>query len=261
MPEEYFCLTADEWNLIFAAIQAVAVLVGVPYGLYQLRELRSSRSKASIEKMFEEWRKDPGPRDRVRAEFPMFGAGPASDRAGRLLQWMHDAQAAQATTSAPSPRIIAELLSDAREVIERVSDLGSYVELGIVEERHFFAQFHFSVIQLVFLLEPYLLLRTALRGGNRWGMRLRRLRVGAERYQHWNPLHRTATITLRGTTILQPDPSRPLVVLPRLRFMPDRQRFRPDDESAIEATQQEIRKVSEGWGLAVDEMDKWFGPI
>ncbi|MGH9194908.1 MAG: hypothetical protein ACRD1T_04115, partial [Acidimicrobiia bacterium] len=159
------------------------------------------------------------------------------------------------------PRTTAELFNDAREMIERVNDLGSYVELGIIEERHFFSQFHLSIIQLVYLLEPYVLLRTTLRGGSRWGMRLRRLRVGAERYQRWNPLHRTATITLRGTMVLQPDLARRTLVLPRFRFIPSWQRFRTDDERALQATSEEIRRISQDWDLTFDEMDKWFGPI
>jgi hypothetical protein len=259
MPATYFGLDAEAWQLIFGAVQTLAVAIGVPYGIYQLLELRKERSMTSLEKMLDEWREDRAIRDIVVTGFPLGGEGTAPVRAGRILEWMHGLR--RVDGAKPVPADVTTLLSNARLVVNKLNDLGSYVELGLVAESRFFPHVHYAIIRLTYVLEPYVLLRTALKGGNRWGMRLRRLRTAAERYHRRSPFHRRSAIRVRRVMVFTPAPKVSLLDrVPWRRLMP-RQRFcRKEEEAVVASTQAEITRVSANWGFSFDEMDEWFGP-
>lgn len=174
----------------------------VLFGVYQLRDLRRQRASASLERMFEEWRSKIPSHMRIEASMPVELGAPA-DRAAGLARYVWDVSRDE---ECPEWKELRETLATAREVVHSLNDVGVFVERGVVEDRDFFSHFHVRVIELAYRLEPYALLVSCLRG-TRWGFRIRRLRLAAERYHRLSKIHAHLSITV-GDHVLVPGRSR-----------------------------------------------------
>lgn len=219
---EYIGISSDGWSLLFSAAQTGAVVFGVIFGLAQLRDLRNQRARASLETMLEEWRRSAQDRDVVLAKLPMHQGSLDS----RVIALANDILGHQ------GPGHLTDVLSSARRVVDQLNDLGGFLERGSVSESDFFGHFHVRILELVYVLEPYILLVTVARG-TRWGIRLRRLRTGAERYHLGSTVHRRRDVTVRGVTVLEGTDGMGHPYSAKGRLVPTKEEALPEDDEAI----------------------------
>jgi hypothetical protein len=230
----YIGLSKDAWELLFSAFQALVLVFGIAFALFQLRDLVRQRSLASLEKMFEEWRAGESDRDVVLRSMPVFN-GAVEARCVHLATQL----LSESAGGTPIAMLLGGALIAARATVHQLNDLGAFLDRGSVRQVDVFGQYHTHIMELVYLLEPYFLLVTICRG-DRWGMRLRRLRSGAEVYHLNSPLHKSRTLRLRGEIVFSPvGTARPTARRSRSR------RLMPSPASCIDADDAALRSVSE----------------
>lgn len=198
MSLEYLGVSADGWAVVFDAVRTIAIVTGLAFGAYQLQELRRQRTVSSMEKMLEEWRSDAQCRDRVLRLMPL---SESADDVARTVDLAANLLAQQHVSPSMGATSLGDALRAARLTVRQLNDLGAYLEHRGVSERAFFGHFHVRILELEYLLRPYYLLVSALRG-NRWGFRLRRLAIGAARYHRSERVHADMRVAVRGRIIL-----------------------------------------------------------
>ena len=230
--------------MLFGAVQTCAVVFGLAFGVAQLRDLGRQRGQASLEVMLEEWRRSYEERDLVLDKMPCHSGtvpGRTAEFARVVCSMDHDDLGMQ------------RILVAARRVVHEINDLGGFLERGLVSERDVFGHLHVRIIELVYLLEPYFLAATVCRG-TRWGIRLRRMRTGAERYHQRNPVHRHRTITVRGVVLLEasgePGLLERLRRVRQKRLIPSKDAALEDDDAAIVA----VRRAFADAEIDVEEL-------
>lgn len=117
--------------------------------------------------------------------------------------------------------ISPELKEKARNVIDRLNDIGQLVEDGFVDRHVFFGKYHVLVIQCCHLVEAIRREEEAKRGGA-YGQRLLRMRHRATIYNDIWPKHRAAAITITQVTaspiIVNRDSSNPILAKRRVIY-------------------------------------------
>jgi hypothetical protein len=189
----YLGLSADGWSVLFGALQALAVVVALAIAAYELRNLVKQRRAESMERVITEWRRSSDVIARVMHDMPM-SEGTVRDRTtelARLIVERHE-----------DPQLRATLM-DAARVVEQLNDMGALVEVGAISQDSMFAQSHVRVIQLVTLLEPYVLLVSASEDV-RWGLRIRRMERGARAYHQSRAMHAGRSVRVRGVVVVPP---------------------------------------------------------
>lgn len=172
----YFGWSKDGWDLVFGAANALALLVGVPFALRAFRLSIVQRMNESLTKLLDEYR-GPDFRDGVRhtiEKIPLFE--------GTLEEQL------RAFVTHGKRNLTTADVVHARTVVHKLNDLGAFVEQGGVTEANFYGQTFPRVLEMAARLEPLVLCVSAA-GGYRWGMRLRRMRIGAERYVRYSRVH------------------------------------------------------------------------
>lgn len=173
----YLGLSKDAWDFIFGAFNALVVVVGAPFAVQTLRHSLRQRQNESLTKLLEEYRSVEF-RNSVRhtiSRFPVF-EGTVADRVsafveyGRLHLNKHD-------------------LEEARAVVHKLNDVGAFIDRNGVLESDFYGHTFPRLIELSARLEPLVLAVSAARGF-RWGMRIRRMGIGARAYYRASKLHR-----------------------------------------------------------------------
>jgi hypothetical protein len=168
--------------------------------------------------MFVSWR-SLGGQQRILSKLMPRLHGDVVERASELAHLVVQAD----STGGGTAQEMANLIQVARDVARNINDLGVLVEHGIVRQRDFFRNYHQRIIELAYLLEPLALL-ISVSSGNRWGFRLNRLRIAAERYHYQSEIDAHRTLNVDGTVVLIGRP-RPL---PRVnRYLPHRRSFIP----------------------------------
>ncbi len=230
---EYLGLSTDAWKLLFAGLQAASVSFAVVFGAYQLRSIRRQRAALSLERMFAEWRTNLPAHRHIQTEMPLH-EGSVEERAFALAC---EVQQLRASGDENAWSRLHRTLEIARETVHSLNDVGVFVERGVVDQRDFFNHFHPRVVELAYLLEPYTLLVSTARGA-RWGLRLRRLRIGAERYHRAARIHAHLDLTARGQVILagrhSPRRTRLGEVALRRRLIPKRHETSEEEDRMME---------------------------
>jgi hypothetical protein len=250
---EYLGLSFDTWSFIFGGVQAIAVVFAVVFGTHQLRHLRRQRAWDSLGKMLEEWRASiPDQRD-VIARMPIH-QGECALRASQLAQ--HLLSLCRSGSKRDHEECVA-LLTSARETVHALNDVGAFVERGGVDQRDFFGQFHVRVLELAFLLEPFVVLISACRE-SRWGLRVRRLRIGAERYHRTYRIHRSLAPTLRGHRLIEAKPhdrawSGLREIRLRWRLVPSKEKCMDPEDRLLAATGDAVDRTLTDAGLSRHE--------
>lgn len=182
------------WSVLFDAVQAVAVVVGIPFAIAQLRELNRGRRRSSLETMLPFWERSGRARGIVLKQMPIYEGSPSE----RTLKFAKDLM-----TLVPARDVgFMGAVRAARVVINNLNDLGGFVERGSVHEDDFFGHFHISLVKLIYKVEPYILLENACLE-SRWGLRLLRIRSGAEAFNRREAIHHKRRIVLDGVTLVQ----------------------------------------------------------
>jgi len=155
-----FGASYGSWNLAFAAIASVTVLVGGIIGVAQLASVaRSNRLNGLI--VFQEAVRGNEARTwTILNEFPVRACG------------------------ADFSDVDATLLGEASLLVNSVNDVGQLVEAGLVDPRLYFQLYYTQLLRIVFVLRPYTEWRELQLGGM-YGRRLRRLEYSA---RHWHEL-------------------------------------------------------------------------
>jgi hypothetical protein len=189
----YLGITAGTWSLIFAACQAAAVIFAVAFGTYQLRSISRQNRSNSLDRMLQEWRANLPVHREVLYRMPL-DSGTVAERSLALARRIAIARSSKRKKAWND---LHEILEAARETVHMLNDLGTFVEQGVVNQVDFFSHFHVRIIELVYVLEPYILLVSTVRG-SRWGFRLIRLRIAAELYHRASKVHSHLTLVVRG---------------------------------------------------------------
>lgn len=185
----YLGLTKDQWDLIFGAVNALVIVLGLPFALRTFQQSVRQRMNESLTKLLDEYRGVEF-RDSVRAviaAFPLF-TGTIDERIEQFVEYGRE-------------NLERDHMLEARNVVHKLNDIGAFVEQGGVREQDFFGQTFPRVLEIASRLEPLVLCLSCL-GTFRWGMRLRRLRLGATRYVKQSPIHSTRDIVIDGHVLV-----------------------------------------------------------
>jgi hypothetical protein len=224
----YFGFEKDQWDLIFSSISTLAVIIAAPLGWRAIRESMHQKMNDSLTTLLTEYRSESF-RNSVRnvmVKFPVF-EGSYTERVALFVDYAFE-------------NLKIEDLEDARSVVHRLNDLGAYVDQGGVRESDFYGQTFPRLIEMCARLEP-LILAVSAQGSFRWGMRIRRLRVGASAYVKSSRAHSTRDVKVDGKVIV-PSGRSPLLLrtkqkfkshLGKRTFTPSLRSMLSDDERAL----------------------------
>jgi hypothetical protein len=234
----YLGMSPQAWSLIFDGLQAISITAGVAFGVYQLRDLQRQRRAASFEKMFGEWRENLPAQRKVLADMPMHN-GTLPERAVALAQEIAKVRSSRNKNAWCG---LSETLEVARDVVHSLNDLGAIVERGVVHQEDFFRQFHYRISELVYLLEPYVLLVSTVRNG-RWGLRLIRLGIETERYHRSSKIDANLPLSVRNHVIVGTSSSSRISIasriIPKHNYIPSRYETAED----VNALMREIERL------------------
>ncbi len=87
--------------------------------------------------------------------------------------------------------------------MNKFNDIATLIEYGTVREAHFFEYAFPRIVTLTSRLDPFILLETARRD-QRWGMRVRRVRWGAEQCYRMSWLYRAKACIADGVVLVEP---------------------------------------------------------
>lgn len=245
-------MTSTSWPLIFDGVQTVAVLIGLIFGVHQLIDIRRRRYWESLDKMLQEWRSQLADHQEVLKRMPLHD-GSVEVRAVELAKLFVDVDG-----SSSQYEELVKTLASARDVVHGLNDLGAFVERGTVNQLDFFGHFHIRIIELVFLLEPLVVLVSACRE-SRWGLRLRRLRAGAERYHCSYGIHRSLNVKVRGRIVLMgtshPDlaPRWFRALQLRRSLIPTKEEFKDEEDRLMAGVRLMLRAPLAESGISVEE--------
>lgn len=172
----YFGQSKDDWDLLFKAVNCIAVLIGIPFTVRALRQSVRQKMNDSLTKLLQEYRSQEL-RDKIRntiVVFPIF-QGTYEERVSQFLRY-------------GAKNLSKDDLVKAREVVHRLNDLAAYIEQGVVFDQDVYGNMYPRIIELSVRLEPMILAVTAYRGF-RWGMRIRRIGKGAKDFHRSSRLH------------------------------------------------------------------------
>lgn len=247
-------MTSESWSLIFDGVQAGAVVIALTFGVYELSDIRRRRYWESLDKMLQEWRSQLSAHQEVLKRMPLHD-GSVEVRALELAKLF---VAVGRSGSASDQEELAKTLCSARDVVHGLNDLGAFVERGTVNQLDFFGHFHIRITELVFLLEPFIVLVSACRE-SRWGLRLRRLRIGAERYHYAYHVHRALNVKVRGRIVIE-GATEPDTLLPwvrdlqlRRRLIPTKEECKDEEDQLMAAVRLMVRAPLAESGLSIEE--------
>jgi hypothetical protein len=172
----YLGAPASYWTFLFGAISTFVVVVGVPVAIVTLRQANSQRLTNSMSKLFDEYREAVFRESfrQVMERFPLL-EGSINERVAKFIDYGRKS-------------LNSEDMRHARLVVNRLNDIGIFVERRSVREADFFGTLHPRIIEIGARLEMVILLVTA-RGESRWGMRVRRLASGATLYYRMSKVY------------------------------------------------------------------------
>jgi hypothetical protein len=186
----YFGLDKDAWDLIFGALNALVIILGLPFALRTLRQSVRQQLNSSLTKLLEEYR-SASFRDSVRhtiSKFPVFD-GNVEVKVRKFLEY-------------GSKNLEKADLEQARAVIHKLNDLGAYIDRRGVREEDFYGHTYPRLLELKARLEPLILSVSAARSF-RWGMRIRRMGMGAYAYYKSSKLHSVRAFVIDGVTLIE----------------------------------------------------------
>lgn len=199
LASNYAGISYEAWSLLFGCIQTAAVFTALVFGISQLRIVQRQRSAESLSSMHTEWREIESEAMYLLYDVPAF-PGSLDDRASQLVDWL--ASSTRPSSSSPDRQQQCDkYLEYAPLVINALSNLSAYLENSALRERDLFSQMHTRLMEIFYALEPYILLVSYSRQ-SRWGLRVRRLGIGAARYHIRSRIQVEYGLSLRGVNIL-----------------------------------------------------------
>ena len=199
----YFGISSTAWLVIFGAVSAASVSLGVTVGVSQLRSIRRQRASESLERLFEQWRQLSGDSRFLIHKMPSLSGANIVDRALNLAHYISEAEQGGKRRKNELLKLIATL----RKLTRSLNDLGVFIERGVVVQEDFFRNYHTRLLEIVYLVEPFALLVSAA-SNKRWGLRLGRLRLAAEEFHRASALDAGNDVAVRGVVVLSGVPKR-----------------------------------------------------
>lgn len=180
-------------DLALSTINTLVVVIGVGFAIHTLRQSISQRLNESLEKLLEEYRNADFSKNvrHVMNNFPIFE--------GSLDEQV------RAFTDHARRHLDKNDFVQARAVVHKLNDLGTLVERGAVREIDFFSHTHPRIIELGARLDPMIIAVSAHQGW-RWGMRVRRLRIGAETYFRFSRFYGSNNFAVDGKVLVRARP-------------------------------------------------------
>ncbi|MEO6533168.1 MAG: hypothetical protein ABIO06_06300 [Pseudolysinimonas sp.] len=165
---------ASVYSFWFGLIQTIVLVGGVGAGVLSLASARRARRSASLLRVLTELENDQFTAN-TRIVIGAFPAkeGTLGDRVRALVL----------------VELTEEQVQSARVVVEHLSDMVHQMELNLFRERELFRTAHPRIIDVAYRLEPFVMVVSAQRGQS-WGLRVRRLLVGAIRYYQRSPAYK-----------------------------------------------------------------------
>jgi len=232
-----FGVELDYINLALSVINTIVVLIGVGFAIHTLRQSILQRLNESLEKLLQEYRSADFSKSvrHVIETFPIF-EGDLDEKLRGFVEYGHR-------------HLDKDDLLQARAVVQKLNDIGILVERGVVREADFFGHTHPRIIEVGARLDPVILAVSA-RQGWRWGMRVRRLRVGAETYFRFSRSYGKNDFRVGGIVILPANPprwyerfwARIRPVRGHLRLLPVAQSTRKADERDLDNVEKILRE-------------------
>lgn len=165
---------ASVYAFWFGLIQTIVLVGGVGAGVASLASARRARRSASLLRVLTELENDQFTANtRI-----VIGAFPAKE--GTLEERVR---------ALVRVKLTEEQVQSARIVVERLNDMVHQMELNLFRERELLRTAHPRIIDVAYRLEPFVMIVSAQRG-QAWGMRVRRLLVGAIRYYQRSPAYK-----------------------------------------------------------------------
>ncbi|MGD9704793.1 MAG: hypothetical protein AB7Q42_21300 [Acidimicrobiia bacterium] len=162
MAVTYFGISADAWSLIFQAVSAVAVVLGIIFGIVQLRSLAIQGRFASVKAFQEILHEHSQLFNDIVDSFPI-------DADEKTLRELTDEQR-----------------QTARKAVDAQNVIGQLIEEGLVDARMYFSLTHVQIIRVCHLLRPYTEWVESGQG-TAYGRRIHRIAARAIRYHDLNP--------------------------------------------------------------------------
>lgn len=171
MDRAYLGVAYESWQLIFQAISAAAVVIGVFFGVLQLRSL-ATQSRFTAMRGFQEILSDHAQLfNEIVETFPI-------DATSEILAGLSHEQ-----------------LDTARRAVDAQNLIGQMIEEGVVDARSYFRLTHVQIIRLCHILKPYTDWVEA-RQGAPYGRRIHRVGVRALRFHDMHPVYRNHEILI-----------------------------------------------------------------
>jgi hypothetical protein len=196
----YIGISADAWGLVFGAIQTTAVVAALAFGVSQLGIVQRQRSADSLAAMHKEWREIESEAMFLLYEVPIF-RGDLDGRALQLIDWIALCADQDSPASEAEREACGNFFKHAPLVINALSNLTAYMENSALREQDLLAQMSTRIMEVHYVLEPYLLLVSFSRQ-SRWGLRVRRLGIGAVSYYIRSDVQSKHGLDMRGIDVL-----------------------------------------------------------
>lgn len=178
------------WGSVAAGLGGLLLAI---FGIPQLVSLGRQQRARSLMRVIEELRDDQyqACAKVVQAAFPLPTAQSTAEQVEMFLT--------HAQSLPPSA------FEAAVHLVNRLNNIGQLIDTRVVDERDLHGQTHPTVIVLSARLDPFILVSSAHRG-YRWGMRIRRLGIGARNYWRMSSLHASEPFTRGGVELVPATP-------------------------------------------------------
>lgn len=197
---QYAGISHETWGLVFSATQTAVVAVALLFGLSQLNIIQRQRNAESLASMHAEWRSIESEAMLILHEVPTF-SGELDERAVELTAWIARCTDADSPPPEQERLLCAQFLEYAPLVVNALSNLCAYLDRSALRERDLLSQMSTRILEVHYILEPYLLLVSFCRK-SRWGLRVRRLGIGAVRYYSRSRFQAVRGFDVRGVNVL-----------------------------------------------------------
>lgn len=224
---------------MFGIVSAASVIVTVPVAIVSLLRVVQQRRSESLLRVIGELRDDEF-RALARTVYTHFPVPRERDLPERLVSYIQDRH-----------ELSEEAIDSAIQLVNRLNNIAALIEQGAVRERDLHGQTHPRVIELATRLDAFILVRSA-ELGYRWGMRVRRLGLGASNYYRTSPLHRDHALKCSGIILVDSNAGwnwwfTTAFLRARVlgQYMPSAKRSRRDDVLAISAAKSTLANISD----------------
>lgn len=194
-------MSSASWIAIFDGISTATVSAGVVVAIRQLVATKNGRLARSLNQLLEEFQKFADLEKYIYSNFPITIDKDLIVRTSSLSRQVIEAK----NKGCNEWDVMNSLLRDAFRLVCKLNDLGTLVENGAVRQRDFFQNHHQRLIPIAYILEPFTILVSAVTG-DRWGLRIGRLRKAAEVFHSENPLYMNDPVMMHGNILYQLEP-------------------------------------------------------